>query len=172
MENAIGVLITIISGLSVMLITSIAWNFGWKRKHDEVIKAWCTESESKDEMIIEKQEEIDSKDEQILKLEEEIKVMESWGHTVKIETVRIEPKEFECKFILHDRFLGDKDLCKRVMISELARYLAEEFEKDPYLYTVFTERSYTVLQDFIKIKFRMLPYAEPASFNDIFGEEK
>ena len=97
--------------------------------------------------------------------------MESWGRVIKLETVRLEPKEFECKFMLHDRFLDDKDLCKRVMVSEAARYLAEEFGRDPYLYTVFTERSYTVLQDFVKIKFRMLPYAEPASFNDIFGRK-
>ena len=51
MENTIGILIILISGLSVMLITSIAWTFGWKRKHDEAIKAWNTESESKDEHL-------------------------------------------------------------------------------------------------------------------------
>lgn len=155
--KGVGILIILLVALSVLLIIAIVWLFGWRSKYNEAIKAWGDESESKDE--------------QIFKLQEEIKLKESWGRTIKIETVRLEPKEFECKFLMHERYINDKELCKKLMVSEAARYLAEEFEKDPYLYTVFTERNYAVLQDFIKIKFRMLPYAEPASFNDIFKED-
>lgn len=154
MNNSIGILIILLVTLSVLLIIASVWLCGWKRKHDEAVKAWCIES--------------DSKDEQILKLQEELKVKESWGRTFKIEKVMIEPKEFKCKFALPERFIDDKELCKKIIVSEVARYLAEEFEKDPYLYTVSTERNYAVLQDFIEIRFRMLPYAEAVTFNDIF----
>lgn len=58
MENTIGILIILIIVLSILLIIAIVWLLGWKRKHDEAIKAWCIESNSKDEQIFKLQEEI------------------------------------------------------------------------------------------------------------------
>ena len=141
-------------GTSIMILRQ---SFYWKNKHDKAVSVWSTECSRKDKLIE--------------KLENKLKTYKDMERVIKIEQVHVQPKEFECKFLMHERFLDDSDLCKRVMVSEAARYLAEEFEKDPYLYTISTEQNYINFTDFIKIRFRMLPYAEPASFNDIFKEE-
>ena len=158
MEN-VNIFILIVAIIGWVTAIAITYQcYQWRNKHDEAISSWTIETRRKDEIIE--------------KLENEIKAYENMERVIKIEKVFLEPKEFTCKFSMHERFLDDKDLCKRVMVSEAARYLAEEFKKDPYLYTILTERSYAELRDFVKIRFRMLPYTEPASFEDIFWEEK
>ena len=156
MENIFILIVAIIGWITAIAITCQCYQ--WRKRY-EVFKS-------------SKNVELEMKDAKLAELENELKTYKDMGRVIKIEKVFLEPKEFECKFLMHERFINDKELCKKLMVSEAARYLAEEFEKDPYLYTVFTERNYAELRDFIKIKFRMLPYAEPASFNDIFEEEK
>lgn len=158
MENTIGVLIILIIILSILLIIAIAWLLCWKRKHDEAIKAWCTES--------------DSKDEQIIKLEEELKIYKDMGRVIKVEKVVMQPKEFEIKYALHGNFIDDSEMFKKVCLREVARYMAEELEKDPYLYTMCFEQSPIKFHEFVRIKFRLLPYSEGVTWNDIFKEEK
>lgn len=160
--NIFILIVAIIGWATAIVITRQC--YGWRKRYEVFKTSHYTELEMKDAKLAE--------------LENELKTHKDIGHVIKIEKVMLEPKEFECKFLMHERFINDKELCKKLIVSEAARYLAEEFKKDPYLYTVLTERSCSVLhidtneqKDFVKIKFRMLPYAEPASFNDIFKEE-
>lgn len=158
MENTIGILIILIIALSVLLIMAIAWLLGWRSKYNEAIKAWCTESDSKDELI--------------LKLQEELKTYKDMERTIKVERVTMQPKEFECKFMLHERFVDDSELFKKVITSEVARYMAEELNKDPYLCKLYFEQNPINFHEWVKIKFRMLPYAEGVVWDDILEEEK
>ena len=48
--------------------------------------------------------------------------------------------------------------------------MAEELDKDPYLYKVYHDRN--SYQEQIKVRFRMLPYAEGVVWEDILKEEK
>lgn len=129
----------------------------WHNKHDEAVSAWTIESRRKDR--------------QIEKLENELKTYKDMERTIKVEKVIMQPRELECKFMLHDRFIDDTELFKKVIVSEVARYVAEELEKDPHLCKIYHDRN-TYYQEDIKVRFRMLPYAEGVAWEDIFKEEE
>ena len=158
MEDAIGILIILLVALSVLLIIAIVWLFGWRSKYNEAIKMWGIESKSKDE--------------QIFKLQEELKTYKDMERVIRVEKVVTQPKEFEFKFVLHERFFDDTELFKKVVTREVARYMAEEFEKDPHLYMLYFEQSPIDFHDWVRIKFRLLPYPEGVVWDDIFKEEK
>jgi hypothetical protein len=85
----------------------------------------------------------------------------------------MQPKEIECKFMLHERFVDDTELFKKVIVSEIARYMAEELNRDPYLCKVYHERnSYAYDQESIKVRFRMLPYAEGVVCDDVLNDNR
>lgn len=129
----------------------------YRAKHDEAVSAWIIESRNKDE--------------QILKLQEELKTYKGMERVIKVEKVVMQPREIECKFMLHEQFFDDTELLKKVIVSEVARYMAEELNRDPYLCKVYNERNiYT--QEYIKVRFRMLPYAEEVVWDDILKEKK
>ena len=100
--------------------------------------------------------------------------LESFNNTktIKIEKVFLEPRELECKFMLHDRFVDDTELFKKVIISEVARYMAKELNRDPYLCKVFHEKNAFTTQEHIKVRFRLLPYAEGVVWDDILKEKE
>jgi hypothetical protein len=129
----------------------------YRAKHDEAINSWTIESSRKDE--------------QILKLQEELRTYKDMERVIKIERVTIQPRELECKFMLHERFVDDTELFKKVITSEVARYLAEEIERDPYLCKVFHSVNSFDCTENIMVHFRMLPYAEGVAWDDIFKEE-
>lgn len=129
----------------------------WHRKHDEAVAMWKLETRNKNE--------------QILKLQEELKTYKDMERVIKVEKVIMQPREIECKFMLHERFVDDTELFKKVITSEVARYMAEELIKDPYLCKIYHEVN-VYYQESIKVKFRMLPYAEGVVWDDIFKEEK
>ena len=156
--NGIGILIILLVALSVLLIIAIVWLFGWRSKYNEAIKSWGDES--------------DSKDEQIFKLQEELKNYKDMERVIKVERVTIQPRELECKFMLHERFVDDTDLFKKVITSEVARYMAEELNKDPYLCKLYFEQNPINFHEWVKVRFRMLPYAEGVVWDDILKEEK
>lgn len=129
----------------------------YRAKHDEAVSAWTIESRNKDE--------------QILKLQEELRTYKGMERVIKVEKVVMQPREIECKFMLHEQFFDDTELLKKVIVSEVARYMAEELNRDPYLCKVYHERNiYT--QEYIKVRFRMLPYAEEVVWDDILKEKK
>lgn len=129
----------------------------YKVKHDEAINSWTIESRRKDE--------------QILKLQEELKEYKDMERVIKIEKVVMQPREIECKFMLHERFVDDTELFKKVIVSEVARYMAEELNRDPCLCKVYHERN-TYTQEYIKVRFRMLPYAEGVVWDDVLNNNR
>ena len=156
-SNEIYLMIILIIGW----MTAIAFEIQcrrWHNKHDEAVSAWTIESRRKDK--------------QILKLQEELKTYKDMERVVKIERITMQPRELECKFMLHERFVDDAELFKKVITSEVARYMAEELNKDPYLCKVYHERNAYALEEQIKVRFRMLPYAEGVVWDDILKEEK
>lgn len=149
----------IITGVSVYKWTD------WKRESNENLSLYLNEKAALDSV----KAELDKKNKQL----EEAK---SWERVIKIERVAIQPRELECKFMLHERFVDDTELFKKVITSEVARYLAEELIKDPYLCKVYHDvtniLSNNDAQEQIKVRFRLLPYAEGVVWDDIFKEEK
>lgn len=141
-------------GTAIMILRQ---SFYWHNKHDKAVSIWSTACSRKDK--------------QLEKLENELKTYKDMERVVKIERVTIQPKELECKFMLHERFIDDTELFKRVIISEVARYMAEELEKDPYLCKVYFEQNPINFHEWVKVRFRMLPYAEGVVWDDIFKEE-
>ena len=127
-----------------------------REKHDKALIAWTIKSRNKDK--------------QILKLQEELKTYKDIERVIKVEKVVMQPREIECKFMLHERFVDDTELFKKVIVSEVARYMAEELNRDPYLCKVYHERN-TYTQEYIKVRFRMLPYAEGVVWDDFFLKE-
>jgi hypothetical protein len=114
-----------------------------------------------------------NKDEQILKLQEKLRAYKDMERVIKVEKVVMQPKEIECKFMLHERFVDDTELFKKVIVSEIARYMAEELNRDPYLCKVYHERnSYAYDQESIKVRFRMLPYAEGVVWDDVLNDNR
>ena len=105
------------------------------------------------------------------KLKEQLKKYEQEERVIKVEKVIMQPKEIECKFMLHERFVDDTELFKKVITSEVARYMAEKINKDPYLCKIYHERNIPG-QESIKVRFRLLPYPEGVVWDDIFKEEK
>lgn len=129
----------------------------YRAKHDEAVSAWIIESRNKDE--------------QILKLQEELRTYKGMERVIKVEKVVIQPREIECKFMLHEQFIDGTELFKKVILSEVARYMAEELNHDPYLCKIYHERSnYT--QEYIKVRFRMLPYAEGVVWDDVLNNNR
>ena len=116
--------------------------------------------------------ELEVKDEKLESLENELKTYKDMERVVKIERVTIQPRELECKFAIHERFVDDTELFKKVITSEVARYMAEELSKDPYLCKVYFEQNPINFHEWVKVRFRMLPYAEGVVWEDIFKEEK
>lgn len=155
------VLIFYIVILTVMMICYKLYRH-WRKKHDYAVSVWDTECRRKDKLIE--------------KLENELKTYKDMERVIKVERVIMQPREFECKFMLHERFVDDTELFKKVITSEIARYMAEELNKDPYLCKVYHDvtnilkDNYT--QEHIKVRFRMLPYDEGVVWDDIFKEEE
>lgn len=146
----------IIVALAITSGVSIFWVWEWKRRHNEAVEMWERESKSKTNKIAELQKQLDES--------------KSFERVIKIEQVHLQPRELECKFMLHERFVDDTELFKKVITSEVARYMAEEINKDPYLCKIYYERN-SFYQESIKVRFRMLPYAEGVVWDDIFKEE-
>ncbi len=157
MPEEIWLMIILIIGWGTAIVIEIQCN-RWHNKHDEAVSMWTIESRNKDK--------------QILKLQEELKTYKGMERVIKVEKVIIQPRELECKFMLHERFIDDTELFKKVITSEVARYMAEELNKDPYLCKVYHDRNIIQCQEYIKVRFRMLPYAEGVVWDDIFKEEK
>lgn len=155
-EEIIMVIIYIIE----LVIIGIFYNLykHYRAKHEEAIESWHVESHNKDK--------------QIEKLQEEIKFYKDMERVIKVEKVIMQPKELECKFMLHDRFIDDTELFKKVIVSEVARYVAEELEKDPHLCKIYHDKNGYAWREDIKVRFRMLPYAEGVVWEDIFKEEE
>lgn len=112
------------------------------------------------------------KDKQIEKLENEIKTYKDMERVIKIEQVHLQPRELECKFSIHPRFVEDTERFKKILVAETARYIAEEIERDPYLCKIYHSINAFDCQEGIMVHFRMLPYAEGVVWEDIFKEEK
>lgn len=123
----------------------------WKRKHDDAVKSWGIESSQKDK--------------QIMKLEDELRSYKDMGRTIKVEKVVVQPRELECKFTMHESFIEDRETFKKIFVSEVARYVAEELENDPCLYKLYFEKSIYNFSENIIAKLRLLPYPEEANWN-------
>ena len=67
----------------------------WHNKHDEAVSMWTIETRRKDK--------------QIEKLENELKTYKDMERVIKIEKVVVQPRELECKFMLHEQFVDDTD---------------------------------------------------------------
>lgn len=109
--------------------------------------------------------------EKLESLQNELKTYKDMERVIKVEKVVMQPREIECKFMLHERFVDDTELFKKVITSEVARYMAEELNKDPYLCKIYHERNIPG-QESIKVRFRLLPYPEGVVWDDILKEEK
>lgn len=123
----------------------------WHNKHDEAVSSWTIESRRKDEHIT--------------SLQEELKCYKDMGRTIKVEKVMVQPRELECKFVMHESFIEDRETFKKIFISEVARYVAEELENDPYLYKLYFEKSVYNFSENLIVKLRLLPYPEEANWN-------
>lgn len=123
----------------------------WKAKHDDAVKSWGIESSQKDK--------------QIMKLEDELRSYKDMGRTIKVEKVVVQPRELECKFTMHESFIEDRKTFKKIFVSEVARYVAEELENDPCLYKLYFEKSVYNFSEKVIAKLRLLPYPEEANWN-------
>ena len=128
----------------------------WKQKHNEAVDAWSIEC--------------DRKDKHISSLQEELKCYKDMGLTIKVEKVMVQPRELECKFTMHESFIEDRETFKKIFASEVARYVAEELENDPYLYKLYFEKSVYNFSENLIVKLRLLPYPEEANWS--LDEEK
>ena len=155
-SNEIYLMIILIIGWMTAIAIEIQCR-RWHNKHDEAVSAWTIESRRKDK--------------QILKLQEELETYKDSERTIKIERVTMQPRELECRFILHERFIDDTELFKKVITSEVARYMAEELVKDPYLCKVYHDKNDYAWKEDIKVRFRLLPYAEGVVWDDILKAE-
>lgn len=146
------VILAIIAGISVF------WAWEWKRRHDEAVEMWEQENKIKTDKIVELQ----------AKLEND----ERYNRVIKIGQIHLEPRELECTFAVMPHFVDDTETFKKIVISETARYLAEELEHDPFLCKVYHSVNTFDCQENIKVRFRMLPYPEGVLWNDIFKKEE
>lgn len=105
------------------------------------------------------------------KIEELNNNLKSTGRTIKVEKVMVQPRELECKFTMHDNFIKDLETFKKLLIGEVARYVAEELENDPHLYKLYFEKSVYNFSENIIAKLRLLPYPEEADWN-LDGDQK
>ena len=132
-------------GTAIMILRQ---SFYWKNKHDEAVSAWTIESRNKDK--------------QIEKLENELKDYNDMERVVKIEKVTIQPKEYTCKFPVYSEYIDDTELFKKICLGEVSRYIAEELEKNPYMYKLYFEKNPVQMTETVTIRFRLLPYPEEA----------
>ena len=146
------VILLIISGVSIF------WAWEWKRRHDEAVEMWEQESKIKTDKIVDLQ----------AKLEND----ERYDRVIKIEQVHLESRELECTFSVIPHFVDDTEMFKRIVISEVARYLAEELERDPYLCTICHSYNSFDCSEKIKVRFRMLPYPEGVIWDDLLKKEE
>ena len=156
MPEEMWLMIILILGWTTSIVVEIQCT-KWHRKHDEAVDMWTIESRRKDK--------------QLEKLEKELKTYKDNEHVIKIEKLIMQPRELECKFALHERFIEDTELFKKIITTEVARYMAEELNRDPYLCKIFHEKNAFTTQEHIKVRFRMLPYSEEVTWNDILKEE-
>lgn len=151
------VLIFYIVILTVMMICYKLYRH-WRKKHDDAVEMWKLETRNKNE--------------QILKLQEELKTHKDMERVIKIEQVHLQPRELECKFSIHPRFVEDTERFKKILVAETARYIAEEIERDPFLCKVYHSVRPFDCQENIMVHFRLLPYAEGVVWDDLFKKEE
>lgn len=162
--NSVDVFIILVIYLGLLISTGVFYNLYKieKRKHQDAIDMWQLEKNAKVKRIE--------------YLEQQLEEAKSWERVIKIEQVHLQPRELECKFMLHERFVDDTELFKKVITSEVARYMAEELNKDPCLCKVYHDVSNVLsnndAQEYIKVRFRMLPYAEGVVLDDLFMKEE
>ena len=147
--------------IAILLIAtgvSIFWAWEWKRRHDEAVEMWVQESKIKTDKIVDLQ----------AKLEND----ERYNRVIKIEQVHLEPRELECTFAVLPMYVEDTETFKKIVISETARYLAEELERDPFLCKIYHSLNAFDCSEKIKVRFRMLPYPEGVVWDDLFKKEE
>lgn len=127
----------------------------WHNKYDKAVDAWGAESD-----------ESDRKDKQIEALENELKTRKDMERVVKFERVITQPIELECKFQAQEELIDHTDLFKRLCVSEAARYLAEEIERQPMLYRLLFEKNPMTCCENVRMRFRFLPYPEGLTFEE------
>lgn len=146
---------SIITGISVF-----KW-WDWSREANENLDLYLKEKKALDVV----KAELDKKN-------EELEAIKEFGRVVKIERFYSQPKEIECRFLTPQMFVEDTETFKKIVISETARYIAEEIEKDPYLCKVFHSVNAFDCRESISVRMRMLPYAEGVVWEDLFKKEK
>ena len=129
-----------------------------KKKHQDAIDMWQLEKNAKVKRIE--------------YLEQQLEEAKSLERVIKIEQVHLQPRELECKFSMLPMFVEDTERFKKIIISETARYIAEEIERDPFLCKIYHSINTFDCQENIKVHFRMLPYPEGVVWEDIFKEEE
>lgn len=152
------VLFFIIVALAITSGVSIFWVWEWKSRHNEAVEMWQLEKNAKVKRIE--------------YLEQQLEEAKSWERVIKIEQVHLHPRELECKFSMLPMFVEDTERFKKIIISETARYIAEEIERDPYLCKVFHSVNTFDCQENIMVRFRMLPYPEGVIWEDLFKKEE
>lgn len=145
---------SIITGISVF-----KW-WDWKHESNENLDLYLKEKNALDVV----KAELDKKN-------EELKTFKDMERVVKFESVVSQPIELECKFQVQEELIAHTDLFKRLCVSEAARYLAEEIERQPTLYRLIFEKNPMICCENVRIRFRLLPYPEGAVW-DIKEEEK
>lgn len=158
--NSVDEFIIIVIYLVLLISTGVFYNLYKieKRKHQDAIDVWQLEKNAKVKRIE--------------YLEQQLDEAKSWERVIKIEQVHLQPRELECKFSILPMFVEDTERFKKIIVAETARYIAEEIERDPYLCKIYHSVNTFDCQENIKVKFRMLPYAEGVVWDDIFKEEK
>lgn len=158
--NSVDVFIILVIYIVLLISTGVFYNLYKieKRKHQDAIDMW--------------QHEKNAKVKRIEYLEQQLEEAKSWERVIKIEQVHLQPRELECKFLMHPMFVEDTERFKKIIVAETARYIAEEIEHDPYLCKVYHSVNTFDCQENIKVKFCMLPYAEGVIWNDIFKKEE
>lgn len=151
----------------LMIILIIGWTTSiaielqckkWHNKYDEAVELYSNE--------------IDRKNNVIEDLDNQLELYKSNERVIKIEQVHLEPRILECKFSMLPMFVDDTETFKKIIISETARYIAEELERDPYLCKIFHSVNAFDCREDIKVQFRMLPYAEGVIWDDLFKKEE
>lgn len=158
--NSVDVFIILVIYLVLLISTGVFYNLYKieKRKHQDAIDMWQLEKNAKVKRIE--------------YLEQQLEEAKSRERVIKIEQVHLQPRELECKFSMLPMFVEDTERFKKIIISETARYIAEEIERDPYLCKVFHSVNNFDCQENIKVRFRMLPYTEGVVWEDLFKKEE
>lgn len=158
--NSVDEFIIIVIYLVLLISTGVFYNLYKieKRKHQDAIDVWQLEKNAKVKRIE--------------YLEQQLDEAKSWERVIKIEQVHLQPRELECKFSILPMFVEDTERFKKIIVAETARYIAEEIERDPYLCKIYHSVNTFDCQENIKVRFRMLPYAEGVVWDDLFKKEE